>query len=160
MSSWDFLPKSGIYAAISQRLRLLCFYVSKIDFNTEMLFALDLPSLLIVRMNNVAIFQQQCSDIPKCALKVYGYKKCHLICQIPVTVTTNKDYHASLQIWIRYPKLLTCFVIYRAKQQLMMHFIQNLSLDFHSFLDLYLNGRGSSVDNNRWYRISTSYWLG
>ena len=34
-----------------------------------------------------------------------------------------------------------------------MHFIQNLNLDFHSFLDLYLNGSGSSIDNNRWYRI-------
>ena len=40
-----------------------------------------------------------------------------------------------------------------------MHFIENLSLNFHSFLDLYLNGIGSSVDNNRWYRISTSYWV-
>ena len=56
-------------------------------------------------------------------------------------------------------KLLTCFVIFWAKQQLMMHFIQTLSLNFHSFLDLYLSGIGSSVDNNRWYRISTSYWV-
>ena len=56
-------------------------------------------------------------------------------------------------------KLLTCFVIFWAKQQLMMHFIQTLSLTFHSFLDLYLNGIGSSVDNNRWYRIGTSYWV-
>ena len=40
-----------------------------------------------------------------------------------------------------------------------MHFIQNLSLHFHSFLHLYLNGNSSSVDNNRWYRISTSYWV-
>ena len=32
------------------------------------------------------------------------------------------------------------------EQQLMMHFIQNLSLKFHSFLDLYLNGSSSSVD--------------
>ena len=34
-----------------------------------------------------------------------------------------------------------------------MHFIQNLSLDFHSFFDLYLNGSSSSVDNNQWHRI-------
>ena len=59
----------------------------------------------------------------------------------------------------RWIKLLTCFVIFWAKQQLMVHFIQNLSLDFYSFLDIYLNGSGSSVDNNRWYRISTSNWL-
>ena len=58
--------------------------------------------------------------------------------------------------WI---KLLTCFVIFWAKQQLMIHFIHNLSSDFHSFLDLYLNGSGSLVDINRWYRISTSYWV-
>ena len=59
----------------------------------------------------------------------------------------------------RWIKLLTCFVIFWAKQQLMMHFIQNLSLDLHSFLDLYLNKSGSSADNNWWYRISTSYWV-
>ena len=40
-----------------------------------------------------------------------------------------------------------------------MHFIQNLILVFHSFLDLYLNRSGSSADNNQWYRISTSYWV-
>ena len=59
----------------------------------------------------------------------------------------------------RWNKLLTGFAIFWEKQQLMMHFIQNLSLNFHSFLDLYMNGIGSSVDNNRWYRISTSYWV-
>ena len=59
----------------------------------------------------------------------------------------------------RWNKLLTCFAMFWAKQQLMMHFIQNLSLNFHSFLDIYMNGIGSSVDNNRWYRISTSYWV-
>ena len=41
----------------------------------------------------------------------------------------------------------------------MMHFIQNLSLNFLSFLDLYLNESGSSMDNNRWYRINRSYWV-
>ena len=41
----------------------------------------------------------------------------------------------------------------------MATFIQNLSLDFHSFLDPYLNGSGSLVDNNRWYRINLSYWV-
>ena len=45
------------------------------------------------------------------------------------------------------------------EQQLMMHFIQYLSLNFHSFLDLYLNGSSSSVDSNQWYCISTSYWV-
>ena len=45
------------------------------------------------------------------------------------------------------------------KQQLMMHFIKNLSLNFLSFLGLYLNGCGSSGDNNWWYRISTNYWV-
>ena len=59
----------------------------------------------------------------------------------------------------RWIKLLTYFVIFLAKQQLMMHFIQNLSLLFHSFLDIYLHGSGSSVDNIRWYRISTTYWI-
>ena len=43
------------------------------------------------------------------------------------------------------------------QQQLMIHFIQNLSLNFHSFPGLYLNGTSSSVDSNHWYRISTSY---
>ena len=56
----------------------------------------------------------------------------------------------------RWIKLLTCFVTFWVKEQLMMHFIQNLNLDFHSFLDLYLNGSGASVDNNRWYCMS--YW--
>ena len=70
--------------------------------------------------------------------------------QLPIKIT---------MLACRWIKLLTCFVIFWAKQQLMMHFIQNLSLDFHSFLDLYLNGSGSSVDNNWWYRISTSYWV-
>ena len=32
-----------------------------------------------------------------------------------------------------------------------MHFIENLSLNFLSFWDLYLNESGSSGDNNRWY---------
>ena len=41
----------------------------------------------------------------------------------------------------------------------MMNLIQNLSLNFLSFLDLYLNGSGSSGGNNRWYRISRSYWV-
>ena len=41
----------------------------------------------------------------------------------------------------------------------MMHFIQNLSLNFHSSLDLYLYGSGSSVEKNQWYRISLSYWV-
>ena len=58
----------------------------------------------------------------------------------------------------RWIKLLT-FVTFWVKEQLMMHFIQNLNLDFHSFLDLYLNGSGASVDNNQWYRISTVYWV-
>ena len=38
-----------------------------------------------------------------------------------------------------------------ARQQLRMHFIQNLSLNFLSFLDLYLNENGSSGDKNPWY---------
>ena len=59
----------------------------------------------------------------------------------------------------RWIKLLTCFVTFWAKQQLMIHFIHNLSLDFPSFLDLYLNGSGSLVDNSQWYRISMSYWV-
>ena len=41
----------------------------------------------------------------------------------------------------------------------MMNFIQNLSVVFRSFLDLYLNGSGSSVEDNRWYRISVGYWV-
>ena len=45
----------------------------------------------------------------------------------------------------RWIKLLTCFVIFRVKQQLMLHFIQNLSLDFHSFLDLYLHGKAHQL---------------
>ena len=45
----------------------------------------------------------------------------------------------------RWIKLLTCFVIFRVKQQLMLHFIQNLSLDFHSFLDLYLNRKAHQM---------------
>ena len=53
MSSWDFMPKSGIYATGSYRL---CFHVYKIDFYTEMLFALDLLLLLIVRTSNPAMF--------------------------------------------------------------------------------------------------------
>ena len=40
-----------------------------------------------------------------------------------------------------------------------MHFIQNLSLNLHCFLDIYLHGSGSLVENNQWYCISTSYWV-
>ena len=53
------MPKSGIYAAGSYRLCLFCFDVFKIDFYTEILFALDLSSLVIVRTNNFTIFQYQ-----------------------------------------------------------------------------------------------------
>ena len=49
--------------------------------------------------------------------------------------------------------------MFLAKQQLMMHFIKKLSLNFLSFLDLYLNGSGLSDDGNRWYHISRSYWI-
>ena len=59
----------------------------------------------------------------------------------------------------RWNKLLTCFVIFWAKQQLMMHFIQNASLNFYSFSDIYSNGSGSSIDKNRLYCISTNYWV-
>ena len=51
----------------------------------------------------------------------------------------------------RWNKLLTCSVLFWAKQQLRMHFIQSLSLKFLFVLDLYLNESGSSDDNNRWY---------
>ena len=64
MSSWDFMPKSGIYVTGSWRLYLFCFYVHKIDFYTEILSALDTSSLLIVRTNNLAIFSS--SDILEC----------------------------------------------------------------------------------------------
>ena len=73
-------------------------------------------------------------------LKVYGFKNIHLTYRY-----TNKDYHASLHA--------SMLVMFWDKQQLMMHFIQNLSLNFHSLLELYMH------DNNRWYRISTSYWV-
>ena len=53
------MPKSGIYAAGSFRLCLFCFDVFKIDFYTEILFALDLSSLVIVRTNNFTNFQYQ-----------------------------------------------------------------------------------------------------
>ena len=64
MSNWDFIPKSGIYPTGSLRLFLFLFYVHvyKIDFYTEILFALNLSSLLIVRANNLAIFSD--SDMP------------------------------------------------------------------------------------------------
>ena len=68
---------------------------------------------------------------------------------IYVRVNTNKD----TMLACRWIKLLTYFVMFWAKQQLMMHFIQNLSLNFHSLLELYKHGSGSSVDNNRWYRF-------
>ena len=48
-------------------------------------------------------------------------------------------------------KLLTCFLMFWAKQQIRMHFIQGLSLKFLSILDLYLNESDSSGDNNWWY---------
>ena len=51
-----------------------------------------------------------------------------------------------------------CLVMFWAKQQLMVYFIQNLSLNL-SFSDLYLNGSSSSVDNNRWYCFSMGYWV-
>ena len=50
----------------------------------------------------------------------------------------------------RWNKLLTCFITYiLGKTAVNDAFFQNLSLNFRSFLDLYLNEIGSSVDNNR-----------
>ena len=56
MSSWGVRPKSEIYATGNWRLCLFCFYVYKIDFYTE-IFALDFPSVLIERANNLGISQ-------------------------------------------------------------------------------------------------------
>ena len=76
MSSWDFIPKSGIYATGSLRFCLFCFYVHKIDFHST---------------RNII-----CTGPFSSLLKVYGYKmiKTFDINQISVTVT-NKDYHAN-----------------------------------------------------------------
>ena len=52
---------------------------------------------------------------------------------------------------------LFCYIL--GKTAVNDGFYSSLSLDFHFFLDLYVNGIGSSVDNNRWYRIRTSYWV-
>ena len=43
MSSWDSMPKSGVYATGNQRILFILFYVYKIDFYAE-IFALDLSS--------------------------------------------------------------------------------------------------------------------
>ena len=40
MSSWDFIPKTWLYARGSWRLCLLSLYVHEIDVYTEILFAL------------------------------------------------------------------------------------------------------------------------
>ena len=55
----------------------------------------------------------------------------------------------------RWNKLLTIL----GKTAVNDAFYSNLSLNFHFLLDLHVHGIGSSVDNNRWYRISTSYWV-
>ena len=52
---------------------------------------------------------------------------------------------------------LFCYIL--GKTAVNDAFFSNLSLNFHFFLDLYVNGIGSSVDSNRWYRISKSYWV-
>ena len=77
MSSWDFMPKSGIYDTGSKSLCLFCFCNYKIDFCTKV-FALDLSSLVIVRANNISILSS--TDMPQCVLKVYSYMNIYLIC--------------------------------------------------------------------------------
>ena len=59
--------------------------------------------------------------------------------------------------WIKLPADLLCFSL--CKIAVNETFTQNLGLDFHSFLDIYLNGSGSSVDNSRWYHINWSTWV-
>ena len=70
--------------------------------------------------------------------------------QLPIKITI---------LVCRWIKLWTCFVIIWAKRQVKIQFILNLSLNFYSSLDLYLNGSGPSVENNSLYRIGTSYWV-
>ena len=53
----------------------------------------------------------------------------------------------------RWIKLLTCFIIFFGKTVNDAFY----SKFIHSFLDLYVHGSGSSVDNKRWYRNSTSH---
>ena len=52
---------------------------------------------------------------------------------------------------------LLCYIL--GKTAVNDAFYSNLSLNFYFFLDLYVNGIASSVDNSRWYSISTSYWV-
>ena len=58
---------------------------------------------------------------------------------------------------IRKIKLLFCYgrrrnYFGRSKQLLMRCFIQDLSLNVHSYLDLFLHGCSSSFDNKWWYQ--------
>ena len=65
---------------------------------------------------------------------------------------------ASLFIWLldicySYQwKLLTCFVIFSEEQQLIRCFIQDLTLNIHSYLDIFLRGSSSSFDHHWWYQ--------
>ena len=52
---------------------------------------------------------------------------------------------------------LFCYIL--GKTAVNDAFYSNISLNFHFLLDLYVNGIGSSVENNRLYRISMSYWV-
>ena len=86
-----------------------------------------------------------------CFFKVCGYKNSRFfmvarisLCLISAAVT-YKDYHSQFgQI-----KFLTYFG--RSKQQLMRCFIQDLSLNVHSYLDLFLHGSSSSFDKQQRY---------
>ena len=85
----------------------------------------------------------RCGAIKIAGVFCHGCKNIHLICLISVAVM-YKDYYKP----VRQIKLLTYFVTFWDKQQLIRCFIQGSSLNIYSCLDLFLHGSSLSFDNH------------
>ena len=132
----------------------------KLVFRLENSVWIRILSRLIVKTNNPAIFSDSDSYVIIMCFLIYCYinsqiffhscKNIHLFCLTSAAVT-YKDHHSLLDI------LNSCFGISRSyfgksKQQLMSRFIQDLSLNVHLYLDLFLHRSSSSFDNHWWYQ--------
>ena len=116
---------------------------------------------LIFRQSNIVCIGISCFLIVKPIVLLFlvvviaTVMMCFLKC-LPTKVSISEV--GSLFIWLldicySYQwKLLTCFVIFSEEQQLIRCFIQDLTLDIHSYLDIFLHGSSSSFDNHWWYQ--------
>ena len=116
--------------------------LTKPGFRQSNIVCIGILSLLIVKANDLAFFKWQkgiFSQLLECLFDLF------IICC---------SYLQRLPQPVRQIKLSNCFrrrtsYFRRSKQQLIRYFIQDLSLNFHSYLDVFLYGSSSSF-NNLW----------